>query len=78
MHTVLCVAYFSVLLFLSAYGIHRSHLVFQCWRHRRRLEENVQAGRADVAEDALPRVTVQLPLFNEATVAVRLLEAVEY
>lgn len=76
MHTVLCVAYFSVLLFLSAYGIHRSHLVFQCWRHRRRLEENVQAGRADVAEDALPRVTVQLPLFNEATVAVRLLEAV--
>jgi cellulose synthase/poly-beta-1,6-N-acetylglucosamine synthase-like glycosyltransferase len=76
MQTALCVAYFSVLLFLSAYGIHRSHLVFQCWRHRRRLAQNVRLGRAPVADEDLPTVTVQLPLFNEATVAVRLLEAV--
>jgi cellulose synthase/poly-beta-1,6-N-acetylglucosamine synthase-like glycosyltransferase len=79
MHTLLCVSYFAVLLLLSSYGIHRSHLVFQCWRHRNKLRRVSQfglQGEAPLADDQLPRVTIQLPLFNEATVAVRLLEAV--
>jgi glycosyltransferase involved in cell wall biosynthesis len=75
MHTLLCVLYFAVLILLSSYGIHRSHLVYQCWRHRRKIERALEAGRQPVPEGELPHVTVQLPLFNEATVAVRLLEA---
>jgi cellulose synthase/poly-beta-1,6-N-acetylglucosamine synthase-like glycosyltransferase len=79
MHTLLCVSYFAVLLLLSSYGIHRSHLVFQCWRHRNKLRRVSQfglQGEKPLTDDQLPRVTIQLPLFNEATVAVRLLEAV--
>jgi cellulose synthase/poly-beta-1,6-N-acetylglucosamine synthase-like glycosyltransferase len=75
MHTLLCVLYFAVLLFLSAYGVHRSHLVYQCWRYRRRLEGAPALGEPGPRE-GWPAVTVQLPLFNEATVAVRLLDAV--
>jgi len=75
MHVLLCSAYFAVLLLLASYGLHRSHLVLTCLRLRKKL----QAVRElpPVASDAeLPHVTVQLPLFNEATVAVRLLEHV--
>ena len=75
MSIALCVAYFSVLLVLSAYGLHRAHLVFLCWRHRREIDG---AGALAVVDpdDELPLVTVQLPIFNESTVVVRLLESV--
>ncbi len=79
MHAILCATYFAVLLLLASYGIHRSHLVFTCLRYARRLREwasvkplsstDITGGRE------LPHVTVQLPLFNEATVAHRLLDA---
>ncbi|MCC6645776.1 MAG: glycosyltransferase [Polyangiaceae bacterium] len=72
----LVILYFAVLLLLSSYGIHRSHLVWQCWRHRRVLARAKAAGERQLPEGELPKVTIQLPLFNEATVAVRLLEAV--
>ena len=78
MQTVLCAAYFAVLLLLSMYGVHRSHLVLTCLRFRRRIED-MNRGKAlpDLpSEDAYPTVTVQLPLYNEATVAARLLEHV--
>jgi cellulose synthase/poly-beta-1,6-N-acetylglucosamine synthase-like glycosyltransferase len=74
MHTLLCVLYFGVLLGLSAYGLHRLHLVLLCRRHRRAI-----AGAQEVAaltDRDLPLVTIQLPLFNESTVAARLLDAV--
>jgi cellulose synthase/poly-beta-1,6-N-acetylglucosamine synthase-like glycosyltransferase len=71
--TLLCLLYFAVLLLLSGYGLHRSHLVYLCWRHRK----DLLAGRLGRAVgDDLPAVTIQLPLFNEATVATRLLDAV--
>jgi cellulose synthase/poly-beta-1,6-N-acetylglucosamine synthase-like glycosyltransferase len=70
----LCILYFAVLLLLSCYGLHRSHLVFLCWRHRRALERKKQVLLESSGE--LPFVTIQLPLFNEATVAARLLDAV--
>ncbi|EYF02322.1 glycosyltransferase family 2 protein [Chondromyces apiculatus] len=66
--------YFGVLAGLSAYGLHRLHLVFLCWRHRKHI---ASAQEVTALTDAdLPRVTIQLPLFNESTVAARLLESV--
>ncbi len=73
MHILLLAAYCTVLVVLCTYGAHRAHLVYQCWRHRRRI--SLGERRVDVAEDQLPTVTVQLPIFNEATVAARLIDA---
>src|SRR5688572_773779 len=73
MQILLLAAYCSVLCVLCAYGAHRAHLVYQCYRHRRRID--VGQRRVEIAEEALPTVTVQLPIFNEATVAARLIEA---
>jgi cellulose synthase/poly-beta-1,6-N-acetylglucosamine synthase-like glycosyltransferase len=75
LQTLLFVLYFSVLLVLSCYGLHRSLLFFLCYRYRRRAQL-LRRGSAAFPEDRLPRVTVQLPLYNEATVATRLLNAV--
>ncbi len=71
---VFIVLYFAVLLLLCTYGVHRAHLVWMCIRYRHELRAALV--RPGVAEDRLPTVTVQLPLFNEATVVERLLDAV--
>jgi len=75
MSIILCVMYFSVLAVLSAYGLHRAHLVYLCWKNRRVIERvpELAPRRADAE---LPMVTIQLPIFNESTVVVRLLESV--
>jgi len=86
MHFALCTAYFAVLLVLAMYGLHRSHLVLTVLRHRKKLralEQGIPAlPSAEIAgRDDLPHVTIQLPLYNEATVAARLLDhvaAIEY
>ncbi len=79
MQTVLCVAYFAVLLLLASYGLHRSHLVITCLRYRKKLE-SVKKGAPPLPHDApaseTPYVTIQLPLYNEATVAVRLVDQI--
>lgn len=76
MHVALCFAYFAVLLLLAMYGLHRSHLVLTCLRLRAKLR-NMHAATPPIAENAdpqsLPHVTIQLPLYNEATVVGRLL-----
>ncbi|HWA73629.1 MAG TPA: glycosyltransferase [Polyangiaceae bacterium] len=74
MYVALVILYCLVLVVLCAYGAHRAHLALTCMRYRRRLED---LGRAvDPGPDsALPHVTIQLPLYNEATVAKRLIEA---
>lgn len=69
----LVVLYFAVLLLLCCYGVHRAHLVWLCLRYRRTLQRTSRT--VVVAESELPSVTVQLPLYNEATVVARLLEA---
>jgi cellulose synthase/poly-beta-1,6-N-acetylglucosamine synthase-like glycosyltransferase len=79
MHFALCTAYFAVLLALAMYGLHRSHLVLTVLRHQRKLKglkEGVPALPVEGIEDRhdLPHVTLQLPLYNEATVADRLLD----
>ena len=59
---------------LSAFGLHRLHLVLLCRRNRARI---VSAQLTSPMEEReLPRVTIQLPLFNESTVAIRLLRSV--
>ena len=73
MQIVLLALYCSVLLVLCTYGAHRASLVFQCLRYKRRIER--AARSVTVPEELLPTVTVQLPLYNEATVVRRLLEA---
>jgi cellulose synthase/poly-beta-1,6-N-acetylglucosamine synthase-like glycosyltransferase len=81
MHYALCTAYFAVLSVLAMYGLHRSHLVITVLRNRRMLralKEGVPALSLEAVRDRtdLPQVTVQLPLYNEATVAARLLDHV--
>jgi glycosyltransferase involved in cell wall biosynthesis len=77
MHVALCFAYFAVLGLLAMYGLHRSHLVVTCIRLReklRDLREGTPPVPLDADPDDLPHVTIQLPLYNEATVVARLLE----
>ncbi len=67
----LLVPYFIVLIILAGYGVHRYILVFLYYKNRKnRVTE--PAARFD----ELPRVTVQLPMFNEQFVVERLVDAV--
>lgn len=71
--TGVLVLYFLVLLVLCSYGLHRAHLVLLLLKNRSKVKQTV----ADYSlPTALPRVTIQLPLYNEATVVERLLDAV--
>ncbi|MFO0550313.1 MAG: cellulose synthase family protein [Polyangiaceae bacterium] len=78
MNLALCVLYFAVLALLAAYGFHRLQLVILCRIHRKKLDRMVEQAPPPVVGDApsLPRVTIQLPLFNESTVTNRLLDSV--
>jgi cellulose synthase/poly-beta-1,6-N-acetylglucosamine synthase-like glycosyltransferase len=64
------VGYVAVLLVLSAYGSHRYYMAYLYYRHKFRLPTPLRRF------DALPRVTVQLPIFNEMYVVNRLIGAV--
>ena len=77
LHALLCSLYFAVLLALSAYGLHRLHLVVLCRMHRKAILE-VRKVAPVLSDSELPMVTIQLPLYNESTVAGRLLEAVRH
>ncbi len=67
----LLVPYFVVLILLASYGIHRYILVWMYYRNRR---YKVTEPPSRFTE--LPRVTVQLPIFNEQFVIDRLVDAV--
>lgn len=62
--------YFGILFVLSLYGFYRLKMVYTFWRY----QEYKPTPKAQFEE--LPRVTVQLPLFNEMYVVERLLKAV--
>jgi len=64
------ICYLSVLIGLSAYGLHRYFIVYLFLKNRRRVPEPM----GHFAE--LPVVTVQLPIFNEIYVVERLLKSV--
>src|SRR5690606_36057098 len=72
MEIALIVAYVIVLALLCTLGAHRAHMVYLVIKHRRRLAE---AAVTPALPAALPFVTVQLPLYNEATVTARLISA---
>jgi cellulose synthase/poly-beta-1,6-N-acetylglucosamine synthase-like glycosyltransferase len=63
-------AYVGVLLVLSVYGSHRYYMAYLYYRHKFRLPTPERRF-----ED-LPRVTVQLPIFNEMYVVERLIGSV--
>lgn len=66
----------AVLLLLLPFGLHRAALLRARLLHPEPPSPEPPSPGADPASDpALPRVTVQLPLFNEPAVAQRLVEA---
>ena len=65
------VSYVLVLVGLSAYSLHRLGIVFLYLRHSRKKPQPQSQF------EELPSVTVQLPVFNERHVVLRLLKAVE-
>lgn len=66
----LIITYLLVFVALAVYGFHRSTLVYLYYRFRDRRPEPLGCLTD------LPKVTIQLPLFNEMYVATRLLDAV--
>ena len=64
------IPYFTILIILSVYGLHRYHLTYLYLKHRAKAPKPLKEF------DELPRITVQLPIFNERYVVGRLLEAV--
>ncbi len=64
--------YFGMLSILSVYGMYRLRMTYLFWRYRKHKPEPLSL----YGEAELPRVTVQLPLFNEMYVVERLVEAV--
>src|SRR5437667_1854404 len=64
------ICYLSVLVGLSAYGVHRYFIIYLFLKNRKRAP--VPAGQFE----KLPVVTVQLPIFNEVYVVERLLRSV--
>jgi cellulose synthase/poly-beta-1,6-N-acetylglucosamine synthase-like glycosyltransferase len=65
-------AYFGILGLLSVYGVYRYRLVYLFLRYRK----HHPRPRSLYAPNRLPRITVQLPLFNEMYVAERLIDSV--
>src|ERR1700733_10629262 len=67
---MMMVPYFAVLLVLSCYGMHRYEMIRGYLKHRKKFSE-VPPQRYE----QLPRVTIQLPIFNEQYVVERLIES---
>jgi cellulose synthase/poly-beta-1,6-N-acetylglucosamine synthase-like glycosyltransferase len=67
----LLIPYFALLGFVSFYGFHRYEVIRTYLKHRKRMPRG-PAARFDEP----PRVTVQLPIYNERYVVERLLEEV--
>jgi len=63
--------YFAVMIALSIYGVHRYTLVYLYYKHKKNYNPNPPQHFAQ-----LPRITIQLPIFNEQFVIDRLIEAV--
>jgi cellulose synthase/poly-beta-1,6-N-acetylglucosamine synthase-like glycosyltransferase len=65
-------AYFGILGLLSVYGVYRYRMIYLFLRYR----DLRPQPKARFSPGRLPRVTVQLPLFNEMYVAERLIDSV--
>jgi cellulose synthase/poly-beta-1,6-N-acetylglucosamine synthase-like glycosyltransferase len=67
----LLIPYFSVMIILALYGVHRYTLCYLYFKYRKNYDPNPPQHF-----EQLPLVTVQLPIFNEQFVIDRLIEAV--
>jgi cellulose synthase/poly-beta-1,6-N-acetylglucosamine synthase-like glycosyltransferase len=67
----LLIPYFVVLILLASYGLHRYTLVYLYYKKKKNKTVEPAENFAD-----LPRITVQLPIFNEQYVVDRLLQAI--
>src|SRR5689334_20133613 len=67
----LLIPYFIVMVILAGYGIHRYVLVYMYYRNRKN-----RTTEAAARFEELPRVTIQLPIYNEQYVIDRLVEAI--
>lgn len=67
----LLIPYFAVLIVLSVFGMHRYEMVREYFRHKKNIPK---AAPRKFAE--LPRVTIQLPLYNERYVVERLIDQI--
>ncbi|HWR35531.1 MAG TPA: cellulose synthase family protein [Clostridia bacterium] len=67
----LLIPYFIVLIILAAYGFHRYQLVWMYYRNRKKKATEPPSRFAE-----LPRVTIQLPIFNEQFVVDRLVDSI--
>src|ERR1035441_1224420 len=63
--------YFAVMIVLALYGVHRYTMCYLYFKYRKNYNPNPPRNFEE-----LPRVTVQLPIFNEQFVIDRLIEAV--
>jgi len=68
---MLLIPYFVVMVILAGYGIHRYVLVYMYYRNQKNRTTEPPSQFAE-----LPRVTIQLPIFNEQFVVDRLVEAI--
>jgi cellulose synthase/poly-beta-1,6-N-acetylglucosamine synthase-like glycosyltransferase len=69
--TALLIPYFIVLILLASYGAHRYVLVYLYYKNKKNRTTEPPAHFPE-----LPRVTIQLPIFNEQFVVERLLDAI--
>ncbi len=67
----LLLPYFALLFILSFYGMHRYEMVREYFKNRK----NILSEPPETFEDP-PRVTIQLPLYNERYVVERLIEQI--
>jgi cellulose synthase/poly-beta-1,6-N-acetylglucosamine synthase-like glycosyltransferase len=70
---LLLIPYFLVLVILAFYGIHRYIMVYRYYKYQNNRQPPPQRH---YAPNELPRVTIQLPMFNEQFVVDRLVDAV--
>src|SRR5436309_9443786 len=68
---LLLIPYFAVMVILASYGLHRYALVFMYYRNRKNHATEPPQKFAE-----LPRITVQLPIFNEQFVVDRLVDSI--
>jgi cellulose synthase/poly-beta-1,6-N-acetylglucosamine synthase-like glycosyltransferase len=66
---IVLAVYSLTLVVVATYGLHRYHLVYLFHKHKG------QQHTPNAGFDALPRVTIQLPMYNEQTVARRIIDA---
>jgi len=68
--TIFLIAYFAILVGLCFYGSHRYHMAWLYYRHKKDVPKLPEGSAIQ------PRVTIQLPIFNERYVTRRLIEHV--